>query len=360
VTADESNPVTDISPAGPSLAVSNPPPARAGSWRRLLAIPTPLIFVASAAVAGLVLWWRGDLSDVGAAARHVAPGFVIGLLALYALGPVMQCLRWQALVQMVSGTSHPLRAAEVFLTSVVVNYAAPIGLAVPTRAALSKRDLGLTARASGAVVLWEAVLDIAILSVLSLIWLVAGDLDVLRPIERRAWEMAPALAVIGLVTGAIVVAVALRRPSWRRRIWSVTHDFIRYPLRRPRPAWGAVGLTLGYWAVQAIVLRLLLQGTGIGAAASPMLVVGLVGLPILVGMLSPLPGGAGVREALMVAVAHAQGVDSAAVLLAAIAYRTALFVTIPILYAAVRFWRTRSHRGAGGGTLSGAVRNDRA
>ena len=346
MTAEESDPAIGIAPAGPGLAA--PPPAGSTrawhSWRRLLAIPTPLIFVASAAIAGLVLWWRGDLGDAGAAARQVAPGFAIGLLALYALGPVMQCLRWQALVRMVGGRSDPLTAAEVFLTSVVVNYAAPIGLAVPTRAALSKRDLGLTAGASGALVLWEAVLDLTVLAVLSLIWVAGGDLDVLRPIERRAWEMAPTLGVIALVGGAVVVAVALRRPPWRRRIGTVTRDLLRYPIRRPQAGGGAVVLTLGYWAVQAIVLRLLLSAVGIGAAASPMLVLGLIGLPILVGMLSPLPGGAGVREALMVAVAHAEGVDGAAVLLAAMLYRAALFVTVPLLYAGARLWRARHDR----------------
>ncbi len=59
----------------------------------------------------------------------------------------------------------------------------------------------------------------------------------------------------------------------------------------------------------------------------------------LIGMFSPVPGGAGVREALMVAVAQASGIDGAAVLLAAIAYRVALFAAIPPLYLVARGWR---------------------
>ncbi|MEZ4625299.1 MAG: lysylphosphatidylglycerol synthase domain-containing protein [Thermomicrobiales bacterium] len=54
-------------------------------------------------------------------------------------------------------------------------------------------------------------------------------------------------------------------------------------------------------------------------------------------MISPVPGGAGVREGLMVAMARVYDVDSVAVLLAALVYRIALFAAIPILYAAVRF-----------------------
>jgi uncharacterized membrane protein YbhN (UPF0104 family) len=57
-------------------------------------------------------------------------------------------------------------------------------------------------------------------------------------------------------------------------------------------------------------------------------------------MLSPVPGGAGVREALMLAVARVHGADGASVLLAAVTYRVALFASIPILYALVRVWLT--------------------
>jgi uncharacterized membrane protein YbhN (UPF0104 family) len=73
-----------------------------------------------------------------------------------------------------------------------------------------------------------------------------------------------------------------------------------------------------------------------------MLSLGLISLPILVGMLSPVPGGAGIRELIMIAVAKVHDVDSAPVLLAALTYRIALFASIPILYAGVRFWLSRS------------------
>jgi uncharacterized membrane protein YbhN (UPF0104 family) len=64
----------------------------------------------------------------------------------------------------------------------------------------------------------------------------------------------------------------------------------------------------------------------------------LITIPVLVGMLSPVPGGAGIREALMIGIAHVEGVDSAIVLLAALMYRVALFAAIPIVYAGVRVW----------------------
>ena len=316
------------------------------AWRRLLTTPTPLIFLASLAVAAVLLWRQGAIADLGAAARAANPIAVVAGVALYAVGLALLCLRWQALVRIAGGIADIPLAAEAFLTSVVVNYAAPIGLAVPTRAALSKRDLGLSLGASGAVALWEVALDVLILGLLSLAWLATGGLAILDGATEQRW-LVPLLVGIG-AAGAIVALAAARRPHLGQRVRLAASHLIRYPARQPRATLAVLGLTVGFWALQAVVLHLLLGAVSLDAASaapSGSLLLGLLGPPVLIGMLSPVPGGAGVREALMVAVAHAGGVDGAAVLLAAVAYRAALFVTIPLLYAAIRLWRATCRGG---------------
>ena len=81
------------------------------------------------------------------------------------------------------------------------------------------------------------------------------------------------------------------------------------------------------------------------------LVLGLTTLPILVGMLSPVPGGAGVREALMIAVASVHGANEANVLLAGVTYRIALFAAIPILYGIIRLLITLRGGDEGHGSI---------
>jgi uncharacterized membrane protein YbhN (UPF0104 family) len=56
-------------------------------------------------------------------------------------------------------------------------------------------------------------------------------------------------------------------------------------------------------------------------------------------MLSPVPGGAGVREALMAGAARLEGLAAGPVVLAAITYRLALFVVTPIAWGMVRIAR---------------------
>lgn len=309
--------------------------------RRLMAIPTPVLFVGSIGLALVLLWRQGALGKLGAATRAADPGEVVAGFALYLAGLALLCARWHLLVRMTKGQSDIARASEAFLTSVVINYAAPIGLAVPTRAALTKRALGLSAAETGSVALWEVLIDVVVLGVGSVLWLAAtpAAAGALGDAGARVSPAAAGALAVGVLAAAAGTWLALRRPALRRRLGEAPASLLRYPRLRPAVAVTAVAVTVVYWVGQGAVLWLLLGA--LGAERGGGLVLGLTTLPVLVGMLSPVPGGAGVREALMVVVARASGAggaDAAAVLVAAFAYRVALFAAIPVLYAGVRAW----------------------
>jgi uncharacterized membrane protein YbhN (UPF0104 family) len=61
-------------------------------------------------------------------------------------------------------------------------------------------------------------------------------------------------------------------------------------------------------------------------------------------MLSPVPGGAGVREALMAGMAGLEGIPAAPVVLAAVCYRLALFAVTPIVWGLLRMTRAPMSR----------------
>lgn len=322
-----------------------PQPASQGRslLRRLTAIPTPVIFIGSVVLAVLILWWQGSLGDVAAAAREADRRLLPAAALLYLGSLWLLAGRWHLLVKMIHGSSNFLRAAEAFLTSVVVNYAAPVGVAVPTRAALTKRALGLTTSETGRVALWEVGLDLMVLTALSLLWAVISGGKALEALDQ-----APSLLLILVVflagfIGLVVLLGLVRRlkPALWARLRIEGRLFIRMPVERPRETAGIVLVSILYWGMQVAVLWLLLKAVGVDASAS--LTLGLVSLPILIGMISPLPGGAGVREGLMIAMARVYNADAVAVLLAALVYRIALFAAIPILYAFVRLALRREH-----------------
>jgi uncharacterized membrane protein YbhN (UPF0104 family) len=261
---------------------------------------------------------------------------------------------------MISGDSSLPHASEAFLTSVVINYAAPVGLAVPTRAALTKRALGLTAAETGAVALWEVALDVIVLALGSAVWLglSRADLGGLNAPSTGELYALAALAAVAIATLVLALLILRRKSQWWHRIRFLAKQTALYPRRRPREAAYAVATSIIYWIGQGVVIWLLLAAMTDDAGAQ--LALGLVSLPVLVGMLSPVPGGAGIREALMLAVARVHNADAGAVLLAAITYRIALFAAIPVLYVVVRLWLShRRERPSVPSAVSSAPTNNR-
>ncbi|MDQ2683125.1 MAG: flippase-like domain-containing protein [Chloroflexota bacterium] len=318
-----------------SSAVDSARPARSGILGRLASIPTPIIFLGSIGIAVIVLWQGGDVGSVVDSLRDANPWLLILGAVLYLAGLFLLCVRWHSLVLMIHGRSNFGRAGEAFLTSVVINYAAPIGLAVPTRAALTKRALGLSLTETSAVALWEVGADVIILGLGSAVWLILGgysesDISVsdLSPLVMAGIAIC---VVIGLAALSILARSA-RLAGIRNRLRGV----LRYPVDNPRQAVVTLAITAVYWVAQGVVLAIMLNALDV--EPKPLLVLGITSLPILVGMLSPLPGGAGVRETLMGGIARIHGVAVSPTIFAAVAYRLALFASIPVLYLIFRVW----------------------
>lgn len=305
-------------------------------WHWFRTVPTPALFVLTAVVATAVLWRKGSLDDVGPALQTLPPQRVVVILAVYAMSILVLAIRWHVLATMAGGTPDWFSSSEVFLTSVIINYAAPIGLAVPTRAALTVRDLGLSPIASGAVVAWELVLDLVILAILSATWLALGGLSRIGVLATEP-RIVLAIAVV-LVLALFVVGVAYRVSPTVRRLFDTAKRMLTLPADRPGLMVIATGLTIIFWTAQTGVMAALMSGFGVAPSLS--LLLGVMGLPILIGMLSPIPGGAGIRETLMATAAGLQGVATAPILLAAIAYRLALFAVTPIVWGGLRLART--------------------
>ncbi len=312
------------------------------AFRRLLshvwALPTPVIFLAAAAIALALIWRRGGLDEIGISLRDAEPGAVAGALLVYASSILVLAIRWHTLVRLAGGVPGWTRSAEVFLTSVVVNYAAPVGLAVPTRAALTVRDLHVTPAQSGAIVGWEVGLDVVALSSVSFGWLLLGGFALVQSLSLDARAIAVALAAV--VVGGLTIAVVSRTKSIRSRVVPALHHLLTSPARHPGLASVAVLLTAAFWTMQLLVMSVLLSIFGAEPAIS--LVFGLMGLPVLIGMFSPVPGGAGVREALMAAVAQLAGIAAGPIVLAAVTYRFALFVVTPFVWGLVRVARRQA------------------
>ncbi len=308
----------------------------------LLRIPTPAIFAISVAVALVVLWFQGALQAVVGALGDADVRLLIFAAPIYLASLALLCYRWHVLVRMAHGVSDLPRAAEAFLTSVVINYAAPIGLAVPSRALLTKRALGLDAKATGTISIWEIGFDVIVLGAGTLLWLMLarGSASMVGDELSSATDAYAAVGGVSLLLAGIALWWMFRNPERRERYLEFGKRVLLAPKVRPWEATLALSVTIAYWTVQGLVLAVLVSAFGVDP--SFVFILGLASLPILVGMLSPIPGGAVVRETLMYAVARLADVPGAPVIAAALVYRLALFAAIPILYGLTRWWIVRS------------------
>jgi uncharacterized membrane protein YbhN (UPF0104 family) len=323
-------PIADVPPSG---------------WRRwlapLLKIPTPVIFVGSVVLAILVLWLQGALANLVDVIADARVWLLVAAAPIYIASLLLLCYRWHVLVHMAQGKSNFPRASEAFLTSVVINYAAPIGLAVPSRAALTKRALGLDARATGTIAVWEIGMDVIVLGAGTLLWLLLanGATTAVGDELSSSSRLYVTFGLIGLAIGSLGAWWLLKPADRRIRLFTAARRILMAPRERPREALLGLSVTLLYWIIQGVVLALLVAAFRI--TPSFQFVLGLTTLPILVGMLSPIPGGAVVREALMYVVARLADIPGDPVIAAALVYRFALFAAIPILYVGIRWWITR-------------------
>lgn len=313
--------------------------------RKLMRIPTPVIFLITIVIATVVLWWQGALGELWEVLREANLRDMLIAAPVYLVSLWLLAVRWHELVKMAQGWSDLPKAAEAFLTSVVINYAAPVGLAVPSRAALTKRALGMDRHATGAVAVWEIGMDVIVLGIGSLVWLIfarGSTAAVTEELGNNASRYANVIS-IGIVALLIILAVFFRKAEQRRRLVNFIRRILVSPLERPADAARAFAVSVVYWITQGIVLAFLVRAMGVDI--SLLFIIGLTSLPMLIGMLSPIPGGAVVREAMMFVVARLAGVPAAEVVAAGVIYRMALFGAIPILYAITRVWLSKRGEG---------------
>lgn len=313
--------------------------------KKLSRIPTPAIFAVCLVVATLVLWWQGSLGQLWDVLKRADLSHMLIAAPIYVASLWLLAVRWHELVRMAQGWSDLPKAAEAFLTSVVINYAAPVGLAVPSRAALTKRALGMDRHATGVVAIWEIGMDVIVLSIGTLIWLVLAQGST-EAVATELFENSYRYAnffYLGLFLLLILLVVLFRKAEQRRRAVHFIGNILKSPLHRPAYAIRAFVVSALYWIIQGIVLAFLVRAMGV--EISFVFILGLTTLPMLVGMLSPIPGGAVVREAMMYVVARLAGVPGTEVVAAAVLYRMALFGAIPILYGLTRLWLARRGEG---------------
>lgn len=235
----------------------------------------------------MLAWWGVPLS------------LVCGVLL-----PVIYAWRWQRLLRPLQ-TAIPLRAAlQVTVAASAANYLLPAFGWAPVKVIATRRWFGIETYRSVPTIAVEHALDIFVLSILAVFGLVFSGLWHLSSSLWNGWRIA--LSVTALSLGTLLVLWLVARNVLLQ--WGHGIVVILRSLHTDPGVWGA---TLSRWLLEAMLLVVLARASGV---AVPWWAVCLyLGLPGLAGLLSPVPGGLGVREGVGAAIATLVGASPSAI-----------------------------------------------
>lgn len=300
-------------------------------WSLIALVWGPIILVVLAVLAS------GEASRVGDALGAARLPLVIALLPIGLALPLVHARRWQLMLASI-GESVGLRdAIEMTVTASMVNYAIPGYSGSPTKGALVRQFHGVGFRRSIPTLAAEQVLDVFALAVGSVVGValaLAGGADLSGLTDRSAAESIGVVLVAAAVILS-VLAVLLRRygRGFAEALLETTRLLVRDRQLRLPLTW----LTLAYWALN--VLAIWAAAEAVGITLHPVALLLISNVPLLLGLLSPLPGGIGVREGAMTVIAGALSISATGILAAAVIQRGMLVLALPMAMAVLRFER---------------------
>jgi len=256
------------------------PSALFSSWRPLLGV-----------VLLVVVLWRIGPDELVRALRALPASVAVPAAVLAIVPPICHAWRWRRLLALAAAPVPLREAVRVTVAASVANYLLPAFGWAPAKVLTARQWLGVGARQALPTLVIEQVLDLAVLAGLAIVGF-AGVKVATGSLLLPASAQKPAVLVpVVLLASALV---AMRSDRLRRFVaeaiavgWGVVRVLWHDPV-----VWLA---TAGRWSAELTLLALLVY-----AARLPLDWRGLaflLGVPGIVGVLSPIPGGLGVREA---------------------------------------------------------------
>ncbi|HEU5328183.1 MAG TPA: lysylphosphatidylglycerol synthase transmembrane domain-containing protein [Thermomicrobiales bacterium] len=304
----------------------------------------PLVFLVACAVALIGLNRTIELRQFWLRIWEINVPLVCLACGLYLVSLVLLCQRWHLLVAALKPTARRRSSYTALTTSLMVNYASPGSLGVPARALLTNRQEQVPFAGLVPLALFEALLDIAVLAGYSVFACVlAGPAVLSQLITELASRITFPSGLIWFSVGGVALIILalfilavwwLRRRHWRRL--QTAKAAVALVRQRSALIWQITGLTLAFWAAQIGIMGVLVRSVEVHGVWQ--VLPAFTTIPLLIGMIVPVPGGAGVREALLVVMAGSLGISLAGALVVALLYRLLLFVADPLLFVCIRLF----------------------
>lgn len=295
----------------------------------------PLSLLVGLIVATVALWLTGVLGEAWESLRGAyIPPLVLTVVVGMAT-PVVHAWRWKVVLKSVDVELSMSRAADITVSSALLNYSSPGFIGASAKAVLARRTSGVDFNKSALSIALEHSLDLTLMFGTAV--LAAVLLGPSRFIAAAAGFNITTLLIAAAIGVAALVVILLI--GWRfglvtyiRDTWH-TARILFLEVDRSRVAL----LTLLYWFLQVLVVALLFWALNIPFELINILAVATV--PGLAAMVSPIPGGVGVREAVTVALTAVTTIAASSLISLALLQRVLLVGALPLSLGALRLFR---------------------
>ena len=296
---------------------------------------TNYVFGVGISVVVGLLWFTGVLGDTWEGVKTAKPLPLVLVVLVGMASPLVHAWRWKIVMRSLDVDLSLGEACDITVSASLVNYASPGFVGASTKAVLANQTRSVPYSSSALSIGFEHTLDLATMAISAgLVILIIGPgafREAANPLEGLAsfGVLVIALAVVGV---ALTLAWKLGALGYLRRMASSAR---RLGLQVSRVEVGL--LTLLYWFLQVVVGGLMFWALSVNFNLIDILAV--VTVPSVAGMLAPLPGGVGVKEAVTVALTTVTGVGAATLVTLALVQRVLLVVSLPLSLGLVRLVR---------------------
>lgn len=295
----------------------------------------PAAFWIGLVVALAALWLTGTFDEAWQSLRDANIWLLIVTILVGAALPIIHAMRWRVVMRSLDARLSMGEAADITVSSSLLNYASPGFVGASAKAILANRTAEVPYRDSALAIGFEHSLDLFLLIIMSIIAiLILGPSNFSDIVSFDDWFSSLLIDAIIVLVLAVIIFVAIKLGAIRY-IRSLYNTVLT--LGRKVDTRKVALLTLAYWLAQLAVVALLFLALDL--PFEPFNILGIATVPVLVGMLSPVPGGVGVREAAIVALTTVTGILAATLLSLAILQRVLLIAALPLALLFVRVAR---------------------
>ncbi|MDI3340888.1 MAG: lysylphosphatidylglycerol synthase transmembrane domain-containing protein [Sphaerobacter sp.] len=306
-------------------------------WRGMLLAWGPLLLAAGVLLAS---------GQTRAVARALGGAQLAPTLALLGVGmvlPVVHARRWQIMLRAVAADVPLAEVVDMTVTASLVNYAVPGYAGSPVKGALARQFHDVGFGRSLPTLAAEQALDAAALLLgavvgMALVWPTDGPARawLASLVDHSGTVLMISALVLALAAGAGLLAARRYAQRFTERVVASGRMLAGDRARR-RPV---LLLTAAYWGLNLAAVWL--GARAVGLTLAPVALLLLANVPLLVGLVSPLPGGLGLREGAMAAIAAVVGVPVPGIVAAAVLHRGVLVLALPLTLAGARLVARRS------------------